>query len=58
MKETKYWCLTGHVITERQLDQSTELLTLDDGAVVRVCTEHGAPLSVSVRESDNPETNS
>jgi hypothetical protein len=55
MNATHYRCLAGHDISEEQLDQSTELRTLDDGAVVRLCKEHGAPLSVSVPVSANAE---
>jgi hypothetical protein len=48
MNPTSYRCLAGHDIEEEQLEQSTELRTLDGGAVVRLCKEHGTPLSVSV----------
>jgi hypothetical protein len=42
-----YRCLAGHDIPVVQLDESTELVTLDGGAVVRICREHGAPVSVT-----------
>ena len=42
-----YRCLAGHEIPVAQLDEVTVLVTLDGGAVVRICRQHGAPVSVT-----------
>jgi hypothetical protein len=42
-----YRCLAGHDIPVEQLDEATEFLTLDRGAVVRICRQHGAPVSIT-----------
>jgi hypothetical protein len=42
-----YWCVVGHEIAQEQLDVETEVRTLDQGAEVRICVEHGAPIAVT-----------
>jgi hypothetical protein len=43
---TAYRCVTGHPIPAAELSALTEVWTLDEGAEVRVCREHGAPIAV------------
>jgi hypothetical protein len=65
MKEIRsYSCVAGHPIPPDLLDQLSQELTLDGGAVVRVCREHYAPIVVTVvkkeerreRRSSTPES--
>jgi hypothetical protein len=44
----RYWCVVGHEISRERLDVETEIRTLDQGAEVRVCVEHGAPIAVTM----------
>jgi hypothetical protein len=43
-----YRCASGHAISEEELDSQTEIRSLDQGAVVRICRAHGAPISVQL----------
>jgi hypothetical protein len=45
---TEYVCVTGHAIPGDALDQRTEVVSLDQGAVLRQCKEHGAPVAMRV----------
>ena len=47
-KSRSYTCTTGHAIPAADLGRLTELQSLDKGAEVRVCSEHGAPIVVSI----------
>lgn len=40
-------CVAGHAFSGPELDVASEVTTLDGGFEVRVCKEHGAPVSVS-----------
>lgn len=40
-----YMCVTGHCIPPRELEVLTEEVELDNGARVRICKEHGAPIA-------------
>jgi hypothetical protein len=51
MEEPSYFCLAGHPVPADALDTVTEVQTLDDGAQVRVCREHGAPIGTSIRDT-------
>jgi hypothetical protein len=42
----RFRCLTGHEIHPDTLGELTERWTLDGGAVVQVCREHGTPIAV------------
>jgi hypothetical protein len=48
-RRTTYQCVVGHEIAAEDLDARTEILTLDHGARVRVCLEHGAPIAITER---------
>lgn len=41
-----YHCSTGHSIPAADFERLSEIVTLDGGARVRVCIEHGAPVWV------------
>ncbi|GAC1473237.1 MAG: hypothetical protein PVSMB7_26950 [Chloroflexota bacterium] len=45
--ELSYTCATGHIIARDDLERRTEVQSLDRGALVRVCREHGAPVAIS-----------
>jgi hypothetical protein len=45
--EIIYSCVTGHLIPDAELDRLTEVVSLDAGAQVRICREHGAPISLT-----------
>lgn len=45
---TSYRCVTGHEIPPETLLVSTEVVSLDKGAVVRLCREHGTPIAIRV----------
>jgi hypothetical protein len=45
---TDYRCVTGHPIPAGALDSLTEVVSLDGGAVVRQCCEHGAPIAILI----------
>lgn len=47
MVEKRYRCLTGHEIDAVALEEETEVVTLDDGAKLRLCREHGAPIAIT-----------
>ena len=44
----QYWCVTGHELPAAELEHLTEEVSLDRGALVRICREHGAPIGTSV----------
>ncbi|HEX8917985.1 MAG TPA: hypothetical protein VF898_05755 [Chloroflexota bacterium] len=46
MPKVLYQCVVGHEIRADELDQATELTILDNGASIRICRRHGAPISV------------
>lgn len=46
-RRTTYECVVGHEIAASELDSRTEIQTLDGGARVRVCVEHGAPIAMT-----------
>jgi hypothetical protein len=46
-RTTTYTCLVGHPIAADQLETLTELRVLDQGATVRQCREHGAPIALT-----------
>jgi hypothetical protein len=48
-RSVTYQCVVGHPIPEAQLEVATEIRELDDGAEIRVCREHGAPISMTIR---------
>lgn len=50
--EVTYRCVVGHVIAAGQLDALTETVSLDGGASVRVCRDHGAPIAMTVSRPD------
>lgn len=55
MEEPTYFCLAGHPVSADALDTLTEVQSLDDGAQVRVCREHGAPIGTSIDDTrDGP----
>jgi len=41
----------GEKIAPDALDERTEIVSLDAGAVVRICREHGAPIAAVVQSS-------
>jgi hypothetical protein len=41
-----YFCLAGHDIPTQSLDLETQIETLDQGARVRICREHGCPIGI------------
>jgi hypothetical protein len=43
-----YRCAVGHEIPSERIEELTELASLDAGASVRLCREHGAPIVVTV----------
>jgi hypothetical protein len=45
---TAYRCVTGHPIAAGELDEDTTVESLDTGAVVRICREHGAPIAIRI----------
>lgn len=47
-ERTTYQCVVGHEIPDAELDSLTEVRSLDQRAVVRLCREHGAPVAVTV----------
>jgi hypothetical protein len=46
-----YRCVVGHEIPSDLLEELTEVASLDAGASVRLCREHGAPIAVTVLRS-------
>ena len=52
-RQTRYACVVGHEIPTDELQSLTEVWSLDTGAEVRVCREHGAPVAISVRSPMN-----
>jgi hypothetical protein len=50
---TSYRCVTGHEIPVDDVVETTEVVTLDGGAVVRQCREHGAPIAIRVAPPDH-----
>lgn len=47
---TAYHCVTGHEIPRQDLDSLTEVRSLDEGALVRICREHGSPIAITVSQ--------
>lgn len=47
MEVEDYSCVVGHSVLRDALDQETEVRSLDAGAEVRICREHGAPIAES-----------
>ena len=45
-RELSYHCVVGHDIVTGELDRLTIVTSLDEGAEVRICREHGAPIAV------------
>ena len=45
----------GEEIAPESLDEKTEIVSLDAGAIVRICREHGAPIA-AVERSSGSET--
>jgi hypothetical protein len=45
---TIYTCPTGHDIEAEAVRDLTEVCTLDGGAVVRLCREHGVPVALTI----------
>lgn len=43
-----YRCVVGHEIPSERIEELTEVASLDAGASVRLCREHGAPIAVSI----------
>ena len=55
MKEPRditYHCVVGHRIEGERLEVETAIWTLDRGAEVRVCREHGAPVAITVEPAE------
>lgn len=52
----RYTCTTGHAIPAVDLEGLSEVVSLDAGAQVRICREHGAPVRVSLPPGANAET--
>lgn len=50
---TAYRCVTGHEIPPEAVAECTEVVSLDEGAVVRLCREHGAPIAIHVSPPDH-----
>jgi hypothetical protein len=48
-RETTYHCVVGHEIPAAELEARTHLWSLDGGAEVRVCAEHGTPIAITQR---------
>ncbi len=46
-RDTTYHCVVGHEIPSSELDAASEVWTLDEGARVRICIEHGAPIAMT-----------
>lgn len=46
--ETTYTCVAGHEIPGADLQALTQIETLDAGAEVRLCREHGAPIAETI----------
>jgi hypothetical protein len=42
----RYRCVVGHDIPAVDLESLTAIRSLDEGAEVRVCVEHGAPIAM------------
>ncbi len=53
-RRVTYRCTTGHPIPGDALDAETEVVALDQGAEVRICMEHGAP--IVLLEEENPSS--
>jgi hypothetical protein len=51
LREVSYWCTTGHPIPSEALGSDTEIVSLDRGAEVRICREHGAPIALREEEA-------
>lgn len=50
---TIYTCPTGHDIEADAVTGLTEVCTLDAGAVVRLCREHGVPVALTIFPSSD-----
>ena len=48
-RDITYRCVVGHAVPATALDERTEVVRLDDGAEVRICREHGAPIAMTSR---------
>lgn len=48
-RELSYRCVVGHEIVPGELDRLTVVTSLDGGAEVRICREHGAPIALRSR---------
>jgi hypothetical protein len=51
--DIRYACTTGHAIPAAALNELSEIVSLDAGAQVRVCREHGAPVRTSLPPGAN-----
>ena len=47
-RRTTYECVVGHEIPQQDLETRTAVRSLDEGAKVQVCLEHGAPIAIRV----------
>lgn len=45
-RKLSYRCVVGHDISPGKLDRLTVVTNLDEGAEVRICREHGAPIAL------------
>jgi hypothetical protein len=54
-REIAYRCVVGHEIATRDLDRETIVTSLDGGALIRICREHGAPTALRSRPVDNSD---
>lgn len=45
---TTYTCVVGHEISSGEIEHMTHVESLDGGARVRLCNEHGAPIAETV----------
>jgi len=46
--DVTYRCVVGHEIPFERIEELTQIASLDEGASVRLCREHGAPIAVTV----------
>lgn len=48
-------CTVGHAVDGDKLDELTVVQTLDTGAEVRLCREHGAPIAMTAHDTAHAE---
>lgn len=47
-RTVRYRCVTGHDVPAASLDDLAEVQSLDEGARVLLCREHGAPITFTI----------